>query len=338
MAATSLNRSVAFVFAATMIFVGSSCTGSSSDSGETAEAGDNYPGYLGAGTDAPPPFSRGVLDCFYDGLHPDLPAATIEHTFEVFEDVDVVHVRLTLDPRFVDNTFGVNAIGWEESKKGKHTFKELVGSDHAQLKFHGAGGKLLEMKIDYVSKDDDVASGYRSMGVHGGDGKVLEGEIAHVLSTTTSLDRNLNERGLGAYTEDSPETDDSYTPHPTAGAWDYRVVYEARIDMAAFPSGFDRALVEFIHASPAKGEDNTIIVEPDDCPEDWCNDPDGCDPGGCTDPDGCDPPDTCNDPDGCDGGGCTDPNGCDEPECDEDVDCPTGEFCSEQGSCLPEIG
>lgn len=325
MTATPSTRSVVLVFAATMLLFGSACTGASSDAGDDT---GNYPGYKGAGTDAPAPFDKGGLDCFYDGVHPELPAATIEHTLEVYEGVDAVHVRLTLDPRFVDNTYGANAIGWEDSKKGKHTFKELVGSDHAQLQLRGADGALVEMKIDYVSEDSSAPSGYRSLGVHGGDGKVLEGDIAHVLSTSTSLDRNLNERGLGMYTVDSPETDESYTPHPTAGAWDYRVVYEARVDLAAFPGGFDRALVEFIHASPAKGDDNTIVVEPDDCPDDWCNDPDGCDPGGCNDPDGCDP------------GGCTDPNGCDpepDPECVNNDDCDDGEFCAEDGTCLPYV-
>ena len=117
------------------------------------------------------------------------------------------------------------------------------------------------------------------------------------------------------------------------------MVYEARVDIAAFPGGFDRAMVDFIHASPAKGDDNTIIVDPGDCPPDWCNDPDGCDPG--------DPGDECNNPDGCDPGDpgdvCTDPDGCDpqndppNTECVEDEDCPSGEFCAEQGTCLPYV-
>lgn len=250
-------------------------------------------------------FHRAALDCFYDPANPGTPVATIQHLFEVWEDIDAVRLRLTLDPRFVDNTYGVNAIGWESSKKGTHKFKELVGSDHAQLQLHAVNGSMFEMKIDYISEDDSAASGYRSLGVSGGDGDVLEGDPAHVLSTSTSMDRNLNERGLAQYTEDSPATDAAYTPNPLASAWDFRVVYEARVDLAALPSGFDRAAVDFIHASPAKGEDNTIIVEPDDCPQDWCNDPADC------------------------------PNP--DPGCEEDADCPSGELCDEQGACLPPI-
>ena len=81
---------------------------------------------------------------------------------------------------------------------------------------------------------------------------------------------------------------------------------------------FDRGSIEFVHASPAKGGDNTIVVDPRPCPEDWCEDPYGCEP----EPD-------CNDPDGCD------PYV--PPECVEDIDCPTDEFCNEEGTCLPLI-
>jgi hypothetical protein len=40
------------------------------------------------------------------------PAATIEQVLECAEGLDAVHLRLTFDPAFVDNTYGANAIGW----------------------------------------------------------------------------------------------------------------------------------------------------------------------------------------------------------------------------------
>ncbi|HWO08649.1 MAG TPA: hypothetical protein VNN80_04195, partial [Polyangiaceae bacterium] len=50
--------------------------------------------------------------CFFDPGTPDVPAATIEQVIEVVGNDEWVHVRLTLNPDFVDNTFGDNAIGW----------------------------------------------------------------------------------------------------------------------------------------------------------------------------------------------------------------------------------
>jgi hypothetical protein len=93
----------------------------------------------------------------------------------------------------------------------------------------------------------------------------------------TSIDRNLNERGYASYTTDSPATDELYTPNPETPEWDYRVVYEAWIDDDVFgAAGFGGALIEFVHASPAKAQSNTITVEPGDCPPPPCvdNDPD----------------------------------------------------------------
>jgi hypothetical protein len=322
------------------LLVGCSSLGSS-------DSGNGGPGYPGAGTgdDGMPPGT--IMHCYYGEDDPDVPAATIEHVLETIEGVDSVHVRLTLDPRFVDNTYGVNSIGW--GNRG-HTYKDLDRSDHAQLLMYDGDGNLaVDFAIDYITTDV-------SLGVTGGDGDVFTGDPALILDSSTSLHKNLNERGYGSYLQDSPVTDDDYTPDPAAPDWDYRVVYEAWIDLAAFGSaGFGNADVEYIHASPAKTADDTIIVDPDPCPPDWdpegdCNDPDGCD----NDPN--DPNDpTCNDPDGCDNTptdpDCTDPDGCtsdpndptDPPAdpggdpCINDDDCDAGEFCAEGGTCLPYV-
>jgi len=261
--------------------------------------------------------------CFFGADDPDTPAAVIEHTIEVVEGIDTVHVELTLDPRFVDNTYGASSIGWENSKKGTHAFGELVGSDRAELLlFAGDGTLTVDFELDYLTADDTAPSGYRSLGVTGGDGDVLVGDASWIVDATSSLDRNLNERGYGSFTTDSPATDSGYSPNPAAPAWDYRVVYEAWVSLDAFgPTGYGEPSIDHIHASPSKATDNTIVVDPRPCPPDWCTDPYGCEPD-------------CNDPDGCDG----DPGTTGDPECTQDVDCPTGEFCGEQGTCLPIIG
>jgi len=265
------------------------------------------------------------LTCFF-GPDPAVPAATIEHVLEVVNGLAVVKVRLTLDPRFVDNTYGKNALGW--SAKG-HTFKDLVGSDHAQFQLRdGAGAVVSELKLDYITADAAMPSGYRSLGVTGGDGQVPGGHATAIVASSTSMERNFNERGLASYTVDSPATDEAYTANPTAPTWDYRVIYEFAIRADAFgAAGFGAVTIPSIHASPSKAGENTLVVEPGPCPPEWggyCNDPDGCDPGtglppGCNDPDGCDP-----------GTGAP-------PECTLDADCPTGEFC-EGGACYAPIG
>ena len=99
-----------------------------------------------------------------------------------------------------------------------------------------------------------------------------------MLATSTSLDRNLNGCGYcksaacassGDCTIDSPTTDSMYTPNPLTPNWDYRVVYEAWIDLNAFGSaGFGQAYITYTHSSPGKKVD-TINVVPTPCPPTW---------------------------------------------------------------------
>jgi hypothetical protein len=255
------------------------------------------------------------MRCFY-GDGSALPLATVEHKLEIFDEVEAIHARLTLDPKFVDNTYGANSVGWEDSKKGTHNFKDLVGSDRAQLLFDdGSGNRVFDLMIDYISQS---GSGYESLGVQGGDGEINAGDVSDVLATSTSLHRNFNERGYDSYTVDSPPTDDKYTPSSEAPEWDYRVIYEAWVAKASFgSSGFGEASVEYIHASPSKS-DNTIVVWPEPCPPEW-------EPPPCDGPEDCPPPCDGDDPETCP------PN---PPECEIDPDCPNGELC-EDGTCVP---
>ena len=297
--------------------------GGDDESGDPVDPADNNDAPLypcgGESDQANEPLPGGDVICFDTEVESETPAATIEHAFESYAGVPAVHVRLIFDPSFVDNTYGVGAIGWEESKKGTHTFKDLVGSDHAEIVLLDADdGVVFDLKIDYLMEDEDAPCGYSSGGVSDGNGEVVVGDVAAVLGWTTSLDRNLNEYGYCDYTTDSPLTDDTCTPNPDAPYWDFRVVYEVWVRADAFePVGFGRGHVDFVHASPSKGPENTIIVIPGDCP---CNDPDGCDnvPG--------DSPDDPVAPPGA------------HVECVDDSDCPVEEFCHESGACLPHVG
>jgi hypothetical protein len=271
-----------------------------------------------------------VTDCFFTQGQTG-PAATIEQVLECAQERDAIHLRLTFDPNFVDNSYGANAIGWTGRTKAKmpmapkggpvpmmmppagmagpgampapgpgampapepggkagHTWKDLVGSDHAELAATDSkGNKIIQFKLDYISAAADIASGYRTLGVTGGDGKMIFGDPGDVVQYVTSIDRNLNERGYAAYTVDSPATDANYTANAATPNWDYRVVYEVWIDIDAFgDNGFGGASIEFVHASPSKAADNTLTVEHGPCPcqrEGGCNDsppPTPCEPLG----------------------------------------------------------
>lgn len=289
-------------------------------------------GPIPGGSFGPAPGAVAHQDCYFDATHPDDPAATMEWIVEAAEQGDLVHARLTFNPRFVDNTYGANAIGWDGSgvvapdpmpgkpgkpapapKPGKsgHTFKDLVGSDHAEFTISdGAGVTKLKFKADYLTESAAAPSGYASLGVSGGEGKMLVGNASAVVAVSTSLDRNLNACGLGDFLIDSPATDASYTPNHAAPNWDFRVVYDVWIDAAVFAgAGFGRASVEFVHASPSKAGSNTIEVTPGECPPSW--------PPYCSDPDGCgEPPPECGDlldelctpTPACDGGDCQPPD------------------------------
>jgi hypothetical protein len=300
----------------------------------TSDAGDPLPNGMLCdsvpGEDLPIA-DGGMATCFFD-KNTDDPnvAATLEQVLECVEDTDTVHIRLTFHPWFVDNTYGVNSIGWPP-RRG-HRWTDLTKSDHAEIILkNGAGEIVLRFKLDYVTEDPSAPSGYGSLGVTGGDGSVLVGDASAIVKYSTSIDRNLNERGYGDYLPDSPATDEDYTANTDAPEWDFRVVYEAWIDLSVFgDEGFGGATIEYVHASPAKAESDTIETEPGDCPPPPCvdNDPDtDCAEGGGGTGGGGDP---CadNDPDtfcggggvgGSDGGGGTGGKGGD-PCADNDPD------------------
>ncbi|HEX6245850.1 MAG TPA: hypothetical protein VFZ61_33225, partial [Polyangiales bacterium] len=271
------------------------------------------PGPLPAGLQGPVPGAVGQRQCFFDANKPNVPAATMEWVVEASVSGELIHARLIFNPDFVDNTYGQNAIGWNSipaptppagmapkpngmapkpmaPKPGKsgHTFKDLVGSDHAEFTLRDATGTtVLQFKADYLSESAAAPSGYASLGVEGGEGKMLVGAASDVVAVSTSLARNLNTCGYGDYLVDSPATDDKYTVNQDAPNWDFRVVYDVWVRKEAFgDSGFGQASVEFVHASPSKVGTHTVDVVARDCPPDWppyCKEADNCKPPICGD-------------------------------------------------------
>ncbi len=252
------------------------------------------------------------MTCYFDEAAEDMLSATIERRLEIVNDERWIHLRLTFNPDFVDNSYGETAIGWGDDtaetepvpadpkakpKKGKrgHTFKDLVGSDHAEFQLFDTQGELkVQFKLDYIQESSETASGYACAGVTGGDGKMIVGEADWIMGATSSLDRNLNGCGWGDYLIDSPATDISYTPNPDAPTWDYRVVYEVWVAEEPFGvDGFGDARIEYVHASPSKEDNSTLIVVPGPCPPP----PDVPPPGSTPTPDTSAPPPDTSGPD-----------------------------------------
>lgn len=173
-----------------------------------------------------------------------------------------VRIRTTFSKNFVDNTYGTNAIGWDDG----HTFSQLVGSDHLIIAlFDKTNVKKMELKLDYITASATAPSGYKCLGVTGGDGSMILGNVGDVLNVTTSLDKNFNQYGY-VLTTNSPETNSDYIVNPSYPNWIYDVWYEVEVKLSAFgPSGFGSANITGIHASPSKTGNNTEYVSPGDC-------------------------------------------------------------------------
>ena len=268
-------------------------------------------GGSGSSTDTPPPFENcaggDASDDQFDGdsgLDPDAgPIAVFEHEFVDWMGTPAVHIRLTFNPSFTDNTYGANSVGWGNKGRG---FDKVVGSDHARILVVDSTGQLaFDVQLDLLVADSNSPCGFASGGFSDGDGNLFVGDPAAILYWTTSMDQNLNERGY-CLLEDSPVSDENCTPDPNYPDWDFRVTYDVWIAVSAFdPNSFGSAHLDSVHASPAKTPSDTILVEPVECPDDLCTDPDGCDNG---------------------------PGG----TCQDVGECAADEFCYE-GTCLPIV-
>jgi SdrD B-like domain/Concanavalin A-like lectin/glucanases superfamily len=212
----------------------------------------------------------GVTPCDYDGEicfngtgNPVGAEVQFHVDYDVNPTLGTVKIRTTLSKNFVDNTYGVNAIGWNNG----HTFSNLTGSDHLQLSLYDANNiKKLEFKLDYLTASNATPTGYDCLGVTGGEGQMIVGSATNVLSATTSLDQNFNTYGY-VLTSASPASDANYTPNANNPNWIYDVWYEVTVRLDAFgAAGFGTMDISGVHASPSKTGNNTEPVDPGPCP------------------------------------------------------------------------
>ncbi|MBI2897523.1 MAG: hypothetical protein HYY06_28450 [Deltaproteobacteria bacterium] len=219
-------------------------------------------GSLGSGSSGDLPDEGGSF-CFYpnDGAPlPDEPVARAWMSMEVVDGVDVLHGIIAFSTAFVDNTYGANSSSGYRGGRG-HTFLDLVRSDHVQVGFLDESGALvLEAKFDYFSDGASTPTGYGNLGVTGADGSVLAGSPDAVVSTMTSQDWNFNELGC-VFTESSPGPGE-------CDGWNEQVVYEMWVRRSIFEGGggFGGLKFDSVHASPSRISEDTVTVEPGDCP------------------------------------------------------------------------
>lgn len=238
-------------------------TGPAPDSGTVTGTGGGLTpggGIVGGGTPCFCPVDPGAA-----GLPPNVPLAKITSKIVTAANGrQALRARCTYSTAFCDNTYGVNSIGW--SPKRGHRFGDLVGSDHQVLYFHDCNGRnVVTVKLDYITADTNASSGYSCLGPFGGDGSMIQGNPDHVAGWESSLGENFNTFGY-VLTQDSPATDDNYTPNPQYPNWTFEMWYQADIDLAAFgSSGPCRVTLLSLHASPAKTALSTIEVEPCPC-------------------------------------------------------------------------
>lgn len=185
-----------------------------------------------------------------DDPTPDDPAALIEQVVETVNGQSYVHIRVTFDPAFADNTYGANAsAGWYGSADGKegkgHTFSnDLTGSDHIELLLtDGTGATVMELGEDYISGEDGdgpkppkggpgaeatggapgvggasgSGCGFTNLGVTGGDGKMMTGDASHVIGVASSLDRNINGCGYCQSSACAPASSDGASDSSSDG-------------------------------------------------------------------------------------------------------------------------
>ena len=96
---------------------------------------------------------------------------------------------------------------------------------------------------------------------------MVMGNASDLVKYNTSISLNLNERGYGGFTKDSPATDANYKPNPMAPNWDFRVMYEAWIKTSLFANTrFGYLNFPYLHISPGKTGEDIVPLVPCSCP------------------------------------------------------------------------
>jgi len=205
----------------------------------------------------------------------DVPGSHGGAQLWVYQDpfTDDLSLAFIFPKTLVDNSYGVNAIGWgSAAPSGKeHKFKDLVGSDDLQLVLlTPSDDTLLDVTVDYLhgygNKKEDPP--FTSGGVTDGEGLVSFGNASDVLEAESSMGLNYAMYGTshpllfekdGKKEPNSPEADANYqVTDPALADWQFDVTYELKVKGSVFEnSPFDATApdaysVPLAHVSPNK--------------------------------------------------------------------------------------
>ena len=188
------------------------------------------------------------------------------------EDANNLYFAFEQSVRINDNTYGANAIGWEENKQG-HQLKHLLLSEHAEIRMYDANSNLtLDFFLDYASQHSKITNGdVLCLGVTtaGSDGQMVVGDASNVTGAGSSLAWNFNHATPTYPNKDNTSpprfptnTYDSGTTADLSYPWIYELVYEWSVKKSAFgAAGFGRLDILEVHNSPFKpGAANPVPV------------------------------------------------------------------------------
>ncbi len=167
--------------------------------------------------------------------------------------------------------------GWVQSPKGKHTWKELLGSDRARFQIACGTTPVYDFVQDYLRED---GSGWASDANPVGNGETI---VAAPPDSASSLEFNLENPTVTGWGDDpgedpliqSPPFDGSYPNYDSEyDGWIWEMIYEFRVPKSAFTAcggainfalpSFDgqRGPVGGIHSSPSKVlEGGSVFLE-----------------------------------------------------------------------------
>ena len=165
--------------------------------------------------------------------------------------------------------------GWEYSDKGKHTFKDLLGSDRARFQIACDGVARHDFIQDYLVEGG--AGGWDSWAGGGDKGQVI---VAGPSDSASSLEWNLENPTLTGWGDDpgedplvqSPPFSPSYpTYDPEYDGWVWEMIYEFKVPKGPYnnctgPIQFglhdfsgSAGPLEGIHSSPAKTDEGVWL-------------------------------------------------------------------------------
>ena len=182
------------------------------------------------------------------------------------DENDDIYIAFIQPKTLVDNSYGVNAIGWPGDN---HSFKHLSTSDSAKFVLKSDGNTVLDFTLDYLDGDKQIYQPFYS-GLVDDSGDLLQnaavstGLESDVIAAATSLQYNWDVFG-GENPEyfgegsDSPAADENYdVADPNLSDWIFDVIYEVKVDGRLIISSpgetFDisQLSIDVVHDSPTK--------------------------------------------------------------------------------------